>query len=447
MDAFNGEKALAARGDGEDALFRRATWRLMPLIIACYVISNLDRINVSFAKLQMMSDLGLSDAVYGLGAGLFFIGYAAVEVPSNLMLHRLGARVWISRILLTWGLISAGMCLVSSEWSFYVMRFALGVAEAGLFPGVIYYLTQWYPRHRRARITSLLYLAVPIAGLSGSILSGLIIETMQNTLGLAGWQWMFILEAAPAVLLAPVVFLTLPDSFHQARWLSSGEKQRVAAVLAEDERGARAVPTLRVFATLRVWHLGLVLFTIVLAMYGVFFFLPTMIHAAGINGAMQVGLVTAIPYGSSVVMMLLVSRSSDRTGERRWHLFGSVVVGAAGILLAIVGKQDLRLVILGMCFAVGGIMTVLPVFWGLATGAFRGASEAAALAFINSLALIGGFVGPSVIGMLSHWFGSIDAGMLLLAAVWLGGALLALACRPGPRGAVLVGGVATAAGD
>ena len=419
----------SARGDREDALFRRATFRLMPLLVICYVVSNLDRINLSFAKLQMMSDLGLSDAVYGLGAGLFFIGYAAVEVPSNLLLHRFGARIWISRILFTWGLISAAMSLVSSPASFYAMRFALGVAEAGLFPGIIYYLTQWYPRHRRAGITSLLYVAVPIAGVSGSILSGLIISKLDRVLALAGWQWMFVLEALPAILLAPIVFFTLPDRLDTARWLSAAEKQRLTRILADDQGAAHSVPTLRVLTTPRVWHLGLILFTIVLAMYGVLFFLPTMVHAAGVTTPWQVGLITAIPYAASVVMMILVSRSSDRSGERRWHLIGSIVIGAAGLVASVVFKDDVRLVIIGMCFAVGGILTSLPVFWGLATGAFRGASEAAAIAFINSLALTGGFVGPFVIGIISKWSGSIDGGMLALAVVWLGGALLVFAYR------------------
>ncbi len=430
---------VRARGDDEDALFRRATFRLMPLLVICYVVSNLDRINISFAKLQMMSDLGFSDAIYGLGAGLFFIGYAGVEVPSNLLLHRFGARIWISRILLTWGVISAAMSFVSSPWSFYALRFALGVAEAGLFPGIIYYLTQWYPRHRRATVTSLLYVAVPIAGVSGSILSGLIISKLDQVLRLAGWQWMFILEALPAILLAPVVFFTLPDQLDTARWLSTGEKQRLGRILAEDEEAAHSVPTLQVLTTPRVWHLGLILFSIVLAMYGVFFFLPTMIHAAGLATPLEVGLVTAIPYGASIVMMILVSRSSDRSGERRWHLIGSTVVGAAGIIASVIWKDDVRIVIIGMCLAVGGIMTVLPVFWGLATGAFRGASEAAAIAFINSLALTAGFVGPSVIGMISKWSGSIDGGMLLVALVWLAGALLVLAYRVRPNDARLKG--------
>ena len=433
-------------GDDEDTLYRRVAFRLMPLIVTCYVVSNLDRINVSFAKLQMMSDLGFSDAVYGLGAGLFFIGYAAVEVPSNLLLHRFGARIWITRILVTWGAISAAMSVVTSLWSFYVLRFALGVAEAGLFPGIIYYLTQWYPRHRRARITSMLYIAVPIAGFSGSLLSGLIISKFDQFLSLAGWQWMFILEALPAILLAPVVFATLPDRIATARWLSPGEKLCLARILADDREAADSMPVLRVFATPHVWHLGAILFTIVLSMYGVFFFLPTIIRAAGLSTPLEVALASAIPYAASVVMMLVVSRSSDRTGERRWHIVGSTAVGAMGIVASVVWKDELPIVLLGMCLAVGGIMAVLPVFWGLATGAFKGASEAAAIAFINSLALTGGFVGPFVVGAVSEWTGSVDHGMLVLAIAWRLGAFLVLAYRVRMDEFRLVG-PATAASD
>jgi MFS family permease len=363
------------------------------------------------------------------------------------MLHRFGARLWISRILFTWGVISAAMSLVNSAWSFYALRFTLGIAEAGLFPGVLYYLTLWYPRHRRATITSLLYLAVPIAGLSGSLLSGLIISELDAALRLAGWQWMFILEALPAILLAPVVFFGLPDRLETASWLSVEEKRRLARNLADDEATAKAVPALHVLSSLPVWHLGLILFAFVLAMYGVFFFLPTMIHAAGVATPLQVGIVTAIPYAFSIVMMIAVSRSSDRSGERRWHLIGASLVGAVGIIASVVGKGDVRVVVIGMCLAVGGIMTVLPVFWSLATGAFRGASEATAIAFINSIGLTAGFVGPSIIGVISRWSGSIDGGMLLLALVWLAGGVLVFAYHGRARNAQMISSVSPLAGD
>jgi MFS family permease len=420
----------AAQDVNDDVLYRRVTLRLMPLLVLCYVVSNLDRINVSFAKLEMMSALKLSDAVYGLGAGLFFVGYAAMEVPSNWLLAKLGARIWIARILLTWGLLSAAMALVYSAYSFYGMRFALGIAEAGLFPGVTYYLTQWFPRDRRATITSIFYLAVPIAGVSGSILSGFIITELEGLLGLAGWQWMFIIEAAPAVLLAPVVYFVLPDHPDDARWLSGAEQQRLDRNLIADQAEDHGGSVLQALWTPRVWHAGAILFTIVLALYGVLFYMPTLIRDASGASAATVGLITAIPYGTSVVMMVLMSRNSDRTGERRWHLAMACLVGAVGVLFSVYTKTNTVLVVVGMCLAVGGVMTNLAIYWTLATGLFRDAQDAVAIAFINAIGLTAGFFGPTIIGAITQRTGSTDGGMIGLAVCWLIGAALILAYRP-----------------
>jgi MFS family permease len=424
----------SAEDVNEDVLYRRVALRLMPLLVACYVVSNLDRINVSFAKLEMMSALKLSDSVYGLGAGLFFVGYAAMEVPSNWLLAKLGARVWIARILLTWGLLSAAMALVYSAYSFYGMRFALGIAEAGLFPGVTYYLTQWFPRDRRATITSIFYLAVPIAGVTGSILSGFIIAEMEDFLGLAGWQWMFILEAAPAVLLAPVVYFVLADHPDDAHWLSSVEQQRLDRNLIADQAEDHSGSVLQALWTPRVWHAGAILFTIVLALYGVLFYMPTLIRNASGASAATVGLITAIPYGVSVIMMLLMSRNSDRTGERRWHLAAACLIGAVGVLFSVYIKTNTVLVVVGMCLAVGGIMTNLAIYWTLATGLFRDAQDAVAIAFINAIGLTAGFFGPTIIGAITERTGSTDGGMIGLAVCWLTGAALILAYRPPTAG-------------
>jgi MFS family permease len=410
-------------------LYRRVAWRLMPLLLLCYVVSNLDRINVSFAKLEMMSALKLSDAVYGLGAGLFFIGYAAMEVPSNWMLHNFGARIWISRILLTWGLLSAAMALVYSAYSFYGIRFALGIAEAGLFPGVMYYLTYWFPRSRRATITSIFYLAIPIAGVSGSVLSGFIMSEMDGWLGLAGWQWMFIIEAAPAVLLAPVVYFILSDKPEDADWLSRSEQQRLVRNLAGEQPDDHGGSVLQALWTPRVWHLGLILFTIVLALYGVLFYMPTLIRGAHPSSPAVIGLLTAIPYAVSVIMMVTASRNSDRTGERRWHLAFACFVGAVGITLSVFTKTNIVLVLVGMSLAVGGIMMCLGIYWTLATGVFRGAQDAVSIAFVNAIGLTAGFVGPTIIGAISSWTGSTDGGMIMLAVFWLIGAALILAYR------------------
>ena len=425
--------AMASHENVDDgALYRRVAARLMPLLLLCYVVSNLDRINVSFAKLEMMSALKLSDAVYGMGAGLFFVGYAAMEVPSNWMLDRVGARIWIARILLTWGLLSAAMALVYSAYSFYGIRFALGIAEAGLFPGVMYYLTFWFPRSRRATITSIFYLAVPIAGVSGSVVSGFIMSEMDGFLSLAGWQWMFILEAAPAVLLAPVVYFTLPDHPTDAGWLSKAEQQRLDDNLASEQPEDHSGSVLQALWTPRVWHLGLILFTIVLALYGVLFYMPTLIHNAYPSTPKVVGLLTAIPYAVSVIMMLLTSRNSDRTGERRWHLAFGCLVGAVGVVLSVFTETNIVLVVIGMCLAVGGVMMNLGIYWTLATGVFRGAQDAVSIAFVNAIGLTAGFAGPTIIGAISSWTGSTDGGMIMLAVFWLIGAALVLAYRQQP---------------
>ena len=429
------DAAASVENVDDGMLYKRVAWRLMPLLLLCYIVSNLDRINVSFAKLEMMSALKLSDAVYGLGAGLFFIGYAAMEVPSNWMLHKFGARVWISRILLTWGLLSAAMAVVYSAYSFYGIRFLLGIAEAGLFPGVIYYLTYWFPRSRRATITSIFYLAVPIAGVSGSVLSGFIMSEMDGFLGLAGWQWMFLLEAAPAIVLAPIVFLILPDKPAHANWLSRVEKQRLVGNLAGEQPDDHGGSVLQALWTPRVWHLGLILFTIVLAMYGVLFYMPTLIRGAHESSPAVVGLLTAIPYAVSVIMMVLASRNSDRTGERRWHLAFACCVGAVGIVLSVFTKTNIFLVIVGMCLAVGGIMMCLGIYWTLATGVFRGAQDAVSIAFVNAIGLTAGFAGPTIIGAISSWTGSTDGGMMMLAVFWLIGAALVLAYRQQPTAA------------
>lgn len=429
------DAAASVENFDDDMLYKRVGWRLMPLLLLCYVVANLDRINVSFAKLEMMSALKLSDAVYGLGAGLFFIGYAAMEVPSNWMLHNFGARVWIARILLTWGLLSAAMALVYSAYSFYGIRFALGIAEAGLFPGVMYYLTYWFPRSRRATISSIFYLAVPIAGVSGSVLSGFIMSEMHGFLGLAGWQWMFLLEAAPAILLSPVVYLILADKPADADWLSTVEKQRLVRNLAGEQPDDHGGSVLQALWTPRVWHLSLILFTIVLAMFGVLFYMPTLIRGAHESSPAVVGLLTAIPYAVSVIMMVLASWNSDRTGERRWHLAFACFVGAVGIVLSVFAKTDIFLVMIGMCLAVGGIMMCLAIYWTLATGVFRGAQDAVSIAFINAIGLTAGFVGPTIIGAISTWTGSTDGGMMMLVVFWLIGAALVLAYRQQPTAA------------
>ena len=410
----------------EAAAYRKVGWRLVPLLVLCYTVSYLDRVNVGFAKIQMMNDLKLSDSAYGLGAGIFFIGYVLAEVPSNLALHRFGARRWIARILVTWGLASAAMLFVSSPTSFYVLRFFLGVAEAGFFPGIIYYLMHWYPAHRRGRVLSLFYLAAPLSGMLGGPISGGILKGMAGVPPLSGWQWMFLIEAAPAVVLGFVVFYALKDRIEDAPWLSASEKRFLSDRLEAEAESKAHIPLRQVFANIHVWHLSAILFTVVMALFGVFFWLPTLVNESGIKDPFVVGLLSAIPWAATIPAMLLVGAHSDRTGERRWHMVGLCVVGMAGFLLSIRWQHDTAWLLLGMTLATMSVMSILPLFWTMPTAALEGQSAAAGIALINSLGVTAGFVAPYMVGYLRDLTGSTNAAMYVLAALWFVGALLVL---------------------
>ncbi|MBX5101319.1 MFS transporter [Rhizobium lentis] len=412
--------------DTEDTLYRKVTLRLLPILLACYTISYLDRINISFAKIPMNAELNFSEAVYGLGAGLFFIGYALAEVPSNLMLHRFGARRWLARILFTWGCISMAMLFVYSELSFYFLRIMLGIGEAGLFPGVIFYLLNWYPAHRRARITSLLYLAAPFAGVLGAPVSAFIIAGTHGALGMSGWQWMFLLEGLPAVLMALVVFKWLTNSIEEASWLSPSEKKTLRGNLNTEDLRKHDIDFRAIFSDKGVLLLAGILFGIVLSQTGVFFYMPSLIRNAGVTDTIELGILSAVPYGAAVVVMLLVNRHSDNVGERRWHLFASCVLGISGFIVSTVFKANIVLVVLGMSMAISGVMASLPVFWTLPTAMLKGKAAATGIAFVNSIGLTAGFVAPFIIGYLTTMTGSPDTGIYLVAVVWTVTALIAL---------------------
>ena len=408
----------------ESALYRKVGWKLIPLLILCYTISYLDRVNVGFAKLQMMADLKLSDTVYGLGAGIFFVGYVLAEVPSNMVLHRVGARRWIARILITWGLVSAAMVWVSSPTSFYVLRFLLGVAEAGFFPGIIYYLMHWYPARRRAGVLALFYLAAPLSGMLGGPISGWIIRDMAHVPPLNGWQWMFLLEAVPAVLLGLVVFWSLKDRIDDAPWLTAAEKHVLCTRLAAENQGKLKISFRQVFSSIHVWQLSAILFTIVMAMYGVFFWMPTLVSESGIKDPLYVGLLSAVPYAAAIPAMLLIGRHSDSTGERRWHMIALCVIGMAGFLLSILWQRDTVLLLAAMTLATMAVMSILPLFWTMPTAALQGSGAAAGIALINSLGVTAGFVAPYMVGYLRDLTGSSNLAMCVLAALWFAGAVL-----------------------
>jgi len=412
-----------------DAVYRKVGWRLIPLLFVCYIAAYLDRVNVGFAKLQMQSALQFSETVYGLGAGIFFIGYFLFEVPSNVILHKVGARRWIARIMITWGLLSAGTMFVTTPQAFYILRFFLGAAEAGFFPGIILYLTYWYPAHRRGKATSLFLAAIPFAGILGGPFSGWILKTMNGINGWEGWQWLFLLQGLPTVGIGLIVLGYLDDRVRDAKWLTADERELVARDIAAEASGKAEGGVRSVLANPRVWLLAIVYFCFTSGLYGISFWLPSIIKALGVNDPLNVGLLSAVPWTLGVIAMYLVARSADRMLERRWHSAISGVVGAAGLILSVVFHGDAMMAIAGLTLATMGIMACLPVFWGLPTAFLGGAAAAAGIALINSIGNLSGFAAPYMIGMIKDATQSTDAGMYMLAVLLLTGAALVLAVR------------------
>jgi len=405
--------------------------RLIPFLFLLYVVAYLDRVNVGFAALDMNRDLGFSAAVYGLGSGIFFVSYTLLEVPSNLMLARVGARVWIARIMLTWGLVSVGMAFVHNATTFYLLRFLLGAAEAGFFPGIIYYLTQWFPARERARAVALFMTGTAIAGVIGGPISSALL-LLDGTWGLHGWQWLFVIEGIPALLLAPVVLRRLDDRPETATWLSETERTWLTTTLAAESRPRPdAHHDLRAaFGSPRLWALAAIYFSIVLAIYGVSFWLPQILQALGTTSSATVALVSAIPYVAAAVAMVIVGGHSDRTGERRWHVALSALAGAAGFALAALVPTSLVLSLAALSLAAMGVWGTLGPFWALPTAFLTGRAAAGGVALVNSVANIGGFIGPTVVGYVRDATGSFAAGLWLLAAGLVVGATITLCLRP-----------------
>lgn len=389
----------------------------------CYGVAYLDRVNVGFAKLQMLEDLGFSDTVYGLGAGLFFIGYFIFEVPSNVILYRVGARIWIGRIMITWGLISAAFVFVSSPAVFYTMRFLLGAAEAGFYPGIILYLTCWYPSDRRARVITVFMTAIPISGIFGGPLSGWIMSSMVGYAGWTGWQWMFLIEALPAVVLGVAAMLYLDNDIASATWLTPDEKALLEANLARDRASVADHGSLTaLFADRRVWHMCAIYFAVVMGQYGLTFWLPTLIQVSGASGVLEVGLLTAIPYAGAGLAMIWLGRSADRHRERRWHLAVPLLAGAVGVALSAAYGNATWPAVLCLTLAAAGALSAAPLFWSLPTAFLGGMAAAAGIATINSVGNLAGFVSPYMVGWLRDTTGSTETGMYLLAGILVLGA-------------------------
>ena len=424
------ECAGAAVGDAAGRVYRKVTLRLLPFLFICYVSAYLDRINVGFAQLQMKQALGFSDAVYGLGAGIFFAGYFLFEVPSNLLLRRIGARKTLSRIMLLWGITSASMAFIASPTVFYVLRFLLGVFEAGLFPGVILYLTYWYPSRRRGQMMAVFLTAVAMAGVVGGPLSGWLMTRFDGAHTFAGWQWMFLIEGVPSALLGVVTFFYLDDYPHAVRWLAPAEKALVATQLRADQESGRRfrdhsfADALR---TPRVYGLAIAWFTYICGVYAISFWLPMLIRGAGVASPLAVGMYAAIPYGVAIMTMVATSRHSDATGERRLHTALYALIGAATLAAITHAGSNLALALVLLSIATATIFTLQPLFWATTTDMLGGTRAAAGtIAFINSLGLTGGFVSPFLLGWIKTATGSLTNGLYVIAGFLVVGALLAL---------------------
>ncbi len=416
------------------AVMSKITWRLVPLLFVCYIVAYIDRINVGFAKSHLEPILGVDPKIFGFGSGLFFIGYFLFEVPSNLALNKFGARVWIARIMVVWGLVSMCFMFLTGPTMFYILRFLLGAAEAGFFPGILLYFTYWYPEKDRGKTIALFALGGVAAGAIGSPVSGALLE-LDGMGGLAGWKWLFLLESIPAVILGVVVLLILPNGPADAKWLTEREKGWLRRRLDEDVAKAGSAPPQRlgeVFTSGRVWLLCLMYFLLNVAGYGYEFWSPTIIRQFGEQfelaaksdrNDLLVGFINAIPYVAAGVAMTLVGRSSDRSGERRMHVALSAVVAAAGFGLAAMASNP-WMALGGLVLALAGLKSTLGPFWVMGTTSLRGSIAAAGgIAFINSVGNLGGYAGPHLVGAIKS---ARPDGSNVAALLVLGGALVAM---------------------
>ena len=408
---------------------RKIAWRLIPFMGLLYFVAFLDRVNIGFAALTMNADLGLTPRMFGLASGIFFLGYVLFEVPSNIIMERVGARLWIARIMITWGLLSAGTAFVNTPTSLYVLRFLLGVAEAGFFPGMILYLTYWFPAARRARILGAFMMALPISSLVGSPISTSLLSL--DAYGLRGWQWMFLLEGIPAVLCGIAVLAFLRDGPAKASWLTREEQEWLQAELARERTTAIAHSSLAGLREPRVWFLGVVYFGMLVGMYGFGFWLPQIVKTLGNLSNFEVGLAVALPYAAAALAMYLWGRHSDRTGERTWHIALPAFAGAIGLAASAYWGNVPVIALTALSLGAMGIYAALPVFWTLPTSFLAGSAAAAGIALVNSIGNTGGFLGPTLVGHITDATGGYTAALWTLAGMvaFSGVAVLALVPR------------------
>jgi ACS family tartrate transporter-like MFS transporter len=422
--------ALSPTRSEPDAL-PRVTRRIVPFIFLCYVVAQIDRVNLGFAASAMQRDLGLSNEVYGTGAGLFFLGYFLFEIPSNLILQRVGARRWIARILVVWGLVSMAMMCVVGKWSFYGMRVLLGLAEAGFFPGVLLYLTYWIPSRERARNGALFMMATPVAVIVGAPLSSLLLD-LDGVLGMRGWQWMFVGEGLPAVILGFIALRWLTDRPEQATWLTPSERSWLVAEMVRDRATLAERPQVDLLRSLmsgRVWTLCAAYFINTSVTYGLFLWLPKILEdASGLHG-MRLAAITAAPFVIALAAMVAVSRHSDRTGERKMHVAGCALVASVGLALAAYADHNVTLLLLSFTLCQAAQRSVQPIFWTIPPLFLGGAAAAAGFALINAIGNLGGYAGPTMLGILSGQTGEYKRGLLILAAGLVVQAAIVLSMR------------------
>jgi ACS family tartrate transporter-like MFS transporter len=434
---FHEMQGTPQRREALDTLGRqtltKVAWRLLPFLLLLYVVAWIDRVNIGFAALQMNADLGFSSAVYGFGAGVFFIGYALFEVPSNLILARVGARLWIARIMITWGILSVAMMFVSGATSFYVLRFLLGVAEAGFLPGIIYYLGNWFPSAERGRAISWFMLAIPLSTVIGAPLAGFILE-LDGWHGLQGWQWLFLLEGVPAVVLGFVVLGYLTDSPSQATWLKPEQRAWLVERLHGEARRAQERHGVGLRAALvhpTVWMLGLILFACQCGSYGLTLWIPQIVQGLSGFSNFAVSMISALPYVAAAIGMILIGTSSDRTGERFLHIAVPSAIGALGFVASAYFTSPVPGMIALTVAAVGDLGTRGP-FWALPTRFLTGSAAAAGIGLINTAASLGGFVGPYAVGLIRQMTGSFAGGLVFLAALLLLASVAAVSLRRAP---------------
>lgn len=401
----------------EAVIYRKVSWRIVPLFIVCFLFAYLDRVNISFAKLQMASDLGFSETVYGLGASLFFVGYFLFEVPSNILLHKIGARVWIARIMVSWGIASSCMMFVQTEFWFYTLRFLIGVMEAGFVPGVLYFFTQWYPSTRRARVNSYFKSSIPLCGIVGGPLAGLILGHMDGVMGLAGWRWLFLLEGVPSILIGVVVFCVLKDRIQDATWLNAQEKQVVLDRMAREKQPETPQRFKDVWKEPTTYVMSAIYLCLVMALTGLLFWMPQLIKSAGVLDTLNIGLLTVIPYVVAVIGNLLIGASSDRHAERRWHMAGCATLTAAGYLVCALFPGQLLPLMIGMSMIMTGLIAWMPIFWTIPPRFLTGLAAAAGIALINSLGQLGGIIAPFMVGRIKDLTGTATPALYALCAV------------------------------